>query len=87
MTIATSSIEKNKNIFDQFYVDKERIETSYGHQLEWHRLSDKKSSRIKHSFPVDGYNEENWQEMITWLVEHFPKLEAAFEPEIEAIKR
>lgn len=87
LNIGTSDKMRNKKIFDQLYVNKELIESAYGEPLEWHRLDDKKACRIKHRHPVDGYNEENWPEMIAWLVEHFPKLEAAFESEIEAVKR
>ena len=87
LNISTSSTETNKAIFDRFCADKDRIESAYGHALEWQRLDEKKSCRVEHRYLVEGYNEENWPEMIDWLVEHFPKLEAAFEPEIEAIKR
>ncbi|PXA03885.1 hypothetical protein DDZ13_09605 [Coraliomargarita sinensis] len=77
----------NKAVFDQFYENKEAIENRFGHKLEWQRLDDKKASRVKYSLAVDGYDEENWEMMIDWLVEHFPKLEKAFRPEIEKVKR
>ena len=74
-------------MFDQLSTSKRFIEESYGNSLEWQRLDNKKSCRIKHSYSVDGYNEENWDEMIEWLVNQFPKFEAAFEPHIEVLKR
>ena len=86
LNIGTSDKVRNKEIFDQLLMSKEEVEVAYGEPLEWYRLDDKKSCRIKHRLAVDGYNESNWPEMISWLVEHFPKLEAAFAPEVEAVK-
>lgn len=77
----------NKTIFDTLVQKKTGIEASFGNELEWQRLDDKKACRIKFSKAVDGYNEENWTMMIEWLMEHFPKLEKAFRPEIEIIKQ
>ncbi len=87
LNIASSDAETNKAIFDQFFHRKEAIEAAFGDSLEWQRLDDKKASRVKFSQAVDGYNEENWEMMIEWLVKYFPKLEKAFRPEIEKIKR
>lgn len=87
INIASSDAATNKAIFDQFYENKEAIHGRFGHKLDWQRLDDKKASRVKFSQAVDGYNEENWEMMIEWLVEHFPKLEKAFRPEIEKVKR
>ena len=55
--------------------------------MQWQRLDDKKACRVKFGQAVNGYNEENWEMMIEWLVKHFPKLEKAFRPEIEKVKR
>ena len=87
INIASSDAVTNKAIFDKFYENKESIEGRFGHKLEWLRLDEKKASRVKFSRAVDGYNEANWEMMIEWLVEHFPKLEKAFRPEIEKVKR
>ena len=86
INIASSDAVTNKAIFDKFYENKESIEGRFGHKLEWQRLDEKKASRVKFSRAVDGYNEANWEMMIEWLVEHFPKLEKAFRPEIQKIK-
>lgn len=77
----------NKAYFDQLYSRKDIIEEAFGHPLVWQRLDDKKASRIKFSKFVDGYDEENWDMMIDWLIEYFPKLESVFRPEILKIKR
>lgn len=87
INMASSDAVTNKVIFDKFYDNKEAIEARFGHELQWQRLDEKKASRVKFSQAVDGYNEENWPQMIEWLVQYFPKLEKAFRPEIEKFKR
>lgn len=85
--ICSSDATTNKAIFNQFHERKASIEGVFGHELQWQRLDDKKACRVKFGKAVDGYNEENWEMMSDWLVEHFPKLEKAFRPEIEKVKR
>ena len=87
LNITNSEAAINKAIFDQFSENKERIEAAFGAELEWQRLDTKKACRVNYRQGVDGYNEENWEAMIKWLVEYFPKLEQAFRPEIEKVKR
>jgi len=78
---------ENKAIFDKLYARKDEIESKFGNKLEWQRLDDKKACRIKFSEPIEGYDTENWDSMVDWLVEYFQKMEKAFHPEIERIKR
>ena len=85
--ISSSDRDFNKSVFDQLHENKVKIEEAFGAQLEWQRLNEKKACRVKFSESVDGYNEENWEMMINWLVDHFSKLERAFRHEIEKIKR
>jgi hypothetical protein len=85
--ISRSSKAENKFIFDQLLLKKDSIEASFGEELSWERLDDKKSSYIRYGQAVDGYNRDNWPEMITWMVTHIIKLESAFKkPLAEAIK-
>ena len=87
LNIGIGEASENKKIFDQLFESKDSVENVFGEKLEWLRLDDKKSSRVQFGKAVDGYNEENWEMMIEWLVEHFPKFEKAFRPEIEKVKR
>jgi hypothetical protein len=41
-------------------------------------MDTKKACRIVFAKAFDGYIEESWPEMISWLSEHVRKLEAAF---------
>ncbi len=68
---------ENKWIFDQLEREKQEIEERFGAEFQWHR-GDKKVSRICYSHPFDGFNDQNWLDMIEWLCQHFVKLEEAF---------
>ena len=77
LSLARSKADENKWIFDQLERNRGEIEESFGAELEWQRLDDKKASRICRSEPFDGYDDENWPEMIGWLCQSFVKLEEA----------
>lgn len=81
--IATSSTEENKKLYDLLYKQKAAIENSFGHELEWRRLDDKKSSRVQFNHLCDGYDKEKWSEHVEWHVEHIQKLENALKEHIK----
>ncbi len=85
LNIGTGYKKTNKGIFDQIFEHKNKIESVYGHALDWKRMNENKSCVIEHSNAIEGHNEENWPQMVKWLVTHFLKLEAAFDPEIAKI--
>ncbi len=78
LSIARSSTEENKFIFDFLHAKKEQIEESFGSEFEWLRLDDKKSSRIQYTRKVDGFNKEKWDEWVEWHLLQMSKLEKAF---------
>jgi hypothetical protein len=71
---------ENKQLFDFFYARKQEIEAKFGHPLDWLRLDNKKSSRIEFSLPIEGHNQDLWQDYTAWHLEHIQKLEQAFKP-------
>ncbi|MEQ1618916.1 MAG: DUF4268 domain-containing protein [Terricaulis sp.] len=77
LVLQRPSAEESKLLFDELAKRKVEIETAFGAPLSWKRLDDKKSSRIEYAKPFDGYNQENWPEMIRWHVEHIRKFENA----------
>ena len=81
-----SNQEENKKVFDFLFAQKEQIENDFGHEITWDRLDLKKSSRLKYSKKIDGYDEANWPEMVAWLAEHLIKLEKAIAPHIKGYK-
>lgn len=76
--LARAEASENKWIFDRLERERQEIEERFGAELKWQRLDDKKASRISHSHPFDGFDDENWPDMIEWLCQHFVKLEDAF---------
>ena len=76
--LARAEASENKWIFDRLERERQEIEERFGAELKWQRLDDKKASRISHAHPFDGYDDENWPDMIEWLCQHFVKLEDAF---------
>jgi hypothetical protein len=83
--ISRSNTEENKLIFNELYKMKDSIEASFGDDLEWERLEDKKASRIKYEKPFDGYNKESWNEMISFMVDAMERLERAFKEPLAKI--
>jgi hypothetical protein len=78
--------EFNKRSFDALYAQKDTIEASFGAELEWLRLDNKKSSRVQFSYSVDGFNKDNWSIMISWLVDNMIKLEAVFNQRLKNLR-
>ena len=76
---------ENKWLFDQLAERKEAFEESVGADLEWRRLDDKKVSMVVCKTSVQGYSKENWPEMISWLVEHYRRMDAAFSEPVRSL--
>ncbi|WP_163937572.1 DUF4268 domain-containing protein [Paraferrimonas sp. SM1919] len=85
--MSKSSSEENKQIFDYLYEHKAEIEQRFGSELEWQRLEDKKACRVQFQQEFDGYNKDNWPEIIAWLVEHIERLEKAFKPALITVNK
>ena len=77
---------ENKWVFDRLFEQREAVEADFGAPLEWLRLDDKKASRISYRKAYDGYDPENWPEMIEWLVDHVKRLERAFGGRLKDLK-
>lgn len=87
VSINSSSKEQNKWIFDRLHERKPAIETAFGHPLEWRRMDNKKQCRIICAQNFDGYNEENWPEITTWMSINIGKLQQAMLPHLNEISR
>ena len=75
-----SIAEENKWIFDRLEATKQEFESRFGNKLHWQRLDERKSSKISYSHPFDGYDDENWPDMIDWLCRQVVKLDETFSP-------
>ena len=79
--------ETNQLVFDQLFAQKEQIEAAFGAELEWQPLPNRKACRIQYSRAVDGYNKDNWADMIKWLVEHMTRLESTLSTPLGVIRQ
>lgn len=78
---------ENKAIFDQFAAQTEAIEASFGQPLQWHRLDNKRASRIRVTLP-GGYRgaEESWDATQTAQVAAMTRLHAALQPHLKSLR-
>ncbi len=78
--------EENKRIFDAFESYKEEIEQEIGLELEWERMEDKVTSRIKRqNNEVSVYNIEDHAKIITFLLNGLTKMQPVFEKYVKKI--
>jgi hypothetical protein len=87
--ISRSDKQENKNIFNLLLADKVELEKVFGNFLIWEELPDKKASRIKYELSHVSYtNEEDWNTMISFMVENMISLEKTFrEPILKSKNR
>lgn len=78
---------ENKRMFDQLYAEKDSIEATFGAELDWRRMDDRKGSKVVYARSFDGFNRDAWPEMTTWLSTHIRKLEAALAQPIARLGR
>jgi len=73
--------KSNQQIFlKKLLVDKKVKENIFRNQLEWVLLPDSKMSRIKfEDTNLNLYNEDDWEQIDEFFIEHLPKLKEAFE--------
>lgn len=84
-----SRVEKDENefIFDKLKENKENIEKLFGEELIWERLDGKKATRIKYQLDgVNLYDENDWDEMIEFLIDSMISLHKAFEKDIKVVR-
>ncbi len=85
--MSRAQAEANQFVFDRLAEQKQRIEATFGAELTWQPLPNRKACRILYAKPVDGYDKNNWPEMIQWLVNHMISMEQALSGPLEKIKQ
>lgn len=87
LTFGRSSQAENKLLFDALAVHKEQIEEVFGKSLMWERMDGKKSSRVAfYQTGLNYFNEEEWPQIIAFLIEYINLLEKAVNPFFTEIK-
>ncbi len=69
--------DENKWLFDQLHAHKEIIEQSFGDELVWDRMKDRKAAQIRYTKAFDGRNKELWPAMAEWLTQYITRLHIA----------
>ncbi|MBT3209704.1 MAG: DUF4268 domain-containing protein [Bacteroidetes bacterium] len=78
--------ELNKEIFDYLFERKEKIEEIAERELEWERMDNNKTSRIKLELSgVSLFEEEDWNKMIDYLIDASVRMEKAFREPIKKL--
>ena len=86
-SIARASKQENKRIFNQLLQNKNAIESSFGSELIWEELKDKKMSKIIAQLNgVNLFEKEDWDKMSDFLINNLPPFELAFNPLINDLK-
>ena len=81
--------DEEKILFNEMYKYKEEIENSFGEELIWQRLDNKKASRIKFELSGEGWDDfysENWSECFEEFIEVFDKFYPAIFPVWEKVQ-
>jgi hypothetical protein len=83
-----ASREENKILYDALFQHREEIDNTFGDKLSWERNDDlKKSSVAFYKQGQNYFNEDEWSEIIAFLIEYINRLEKAvsqFMPEIKS---
>lgn len=102
--VATSSIcrteiyinrgdkDENKECFDALLAKRERIERDFGGPLEWERMDDRVTCRVKSEMTeVDMYDGDDWQRMTDFMIDSAERMHKAFKTPVkelnDALKR
>lgn len=75
---------ENEALFDRLYADREAIMEQVGQPLEWERLEDRRACRIKIERSADVFDQDQWPEMIRFMVAAMGRLERVLGPRLAA---
>lgn len=85
--INRGTAEKNKDVFDRLYEQKDAIERLFGARLVWERMEDRVTSRIKYQLDgVNIFNEGDWPKMHGFMTAAAIKMHEAFKDPVRKIK-
>ena len=79
-------VAQNKEVFDYFYAQKEQIEKNFGASLNWARMDDKVTCRIK--WQLDGvsiFDESDHPKMTAFLIDGLERMKKAFSGPIKKL--
>ncbi|WP_417691610.1 DUF4268 domain-containing protein [Roseibium sp.] len=87
LSLQRADRDENKWMFDELLAQREAIEKRFGAELNWKRMDDKKSCRVEFPQPFDGFDRENWPDMIEWLGDHIDRFENTFRDPLQRLNQ
>src|SRR5690606_10390575 len=85
-SLSRAQRDENKMMFDALCSERHEIERSFGAELDWRRLDEKKASIIGYAKSIQAHNKENWPEAVAWMVEHMGRLQRTFAPQVPRLR-
>lgn len=78
--------DADKLIFGHFFQQRSEIEETFGSELEWERLENRKGSRVSIRVrDVDPMNSEKWPEYYSWFLENMQNFRRSFSKRIREL--
>ena len=86
LNISRGNKEENKMIFDYIFNHKEEIESLFGNTLNWERMDDNITSRIRYQKEgLNVYDKDDWGKMNVWLSDSLTRMNKSFSPTIKKL--
>lgn len=85
--MSRASADENTFAFDRLHEQKDAIESVFGEQLKWQPLPGKIACRISFEMEVDGYDQQNWEQIISWFNQYLPRFEAALKEPLAEVNK
>ncbi len=87
LNFGRASREENKILFDSLSKHRDEIDATFGESLSWDRNEDLKKSSVCFFRQGQNYfNDEEWPEIIAFLIEYINRLERSIKPYLPEIK-
>ena len=83
--IDRGSKDQNEFVYDELINKKSEIERSFGKELNWDRLNDKRACRIKAEMHSNYFEKTNWDEMIDFMTDSMVRMENSFKVPLQEI--
>lgn len=84
LSFGNTDARVNKAAFDYLHARKPEIESAFGSELEWERLDEKNSSRVRKLYHGAGLIDENrWPEIQDRMIDAMHRFHEAVQPHLE----
>ena len=86
--IARSDLAENKFIYDELLKYRKEVEEIFEGELEWERLENIKTSRIKYEkSELSIFEKDDWPDMVAFMIDAMVRLEKALQMPIKEVNK